>query len=103
MTVADITPGCSDGPCRASGFRPCDLRALAAVGRGIEVLTVVTMLTANNFWAMSGHDRIMALNASFEQLGLMAGFLLVSVMAMRTQRQQSPTAQLHSIEASHDW
>jgi uncharacterized membrane protein YphA (DoxX/SURF4 family) len=70
---------------------------------GIDVSTVVTMLTANNFWAMSSRDRIMALNAFFEQLGLMAGFLLVSVMAMRRQRQQSSTAQLHSIEASHDW
>jgi hypothetical protein len=67
------------------------------------VLTAVAMRTANNFWAMTGHDRIMALNAFFEQLGLMAGFPPVSVMAVRTQRPQSSTAQLHSIEASHDW
>jgi uncharacterized membrane protein YphA (DoxX/SURF4 family) len=41
---------------------------------GLDVLTAVAMLTANNFWAMTGHDRIMALNVFFEQLGLMAGF-----------------------------
>jgi uncharacterized membrane protein YphA (DoxX/SURF4 family) len=70
---------------------------------GFGVLTAVATLTANNFWAMTGHDRIIALNAFFEQLGLMAGFFLVSVMAVRTQRPQSSTAQLHSIEASHDW
>jgi uncharacterized membrane protein YphA (DoxX/SURF4 family) len=70
---------------------------------GLGVLTAVAMLTANNFWAMTGHDRFIALNAFFEHLGLIAGFFLVSVMAVRTQRPQSSTAQLHSIEASHDW
>jgi hypothetical protein len=52
---------------------------------------------------MTGHDRIMAFDAFFEQFGLMAGFLHVSVMAVRTQRPQSSKAHLHSIEASHDW
>ena len=52
----------------------------------LGVLTAVAMLTANNFWAMTGHDRFMALNAFFEHLGLIAGFVLVSVMAVRTQR-----------------
>jgi uncharacterized membrane protein YphA (DoxX/SURF4 family) len=70
---------------------------------GLGVLTAVAMLTANNFWAMTGHERFMALNAFFEHLGLIAGFLLVSVMSRRTQRPQSSTAQLHSIEAPHDW
>jgi hypothetical protein len=51
---------------------------------------------------MTGHDRFMALNAFFEHLGLIAGFFLVSLMAVRPQRPQSSTAQLHSIEASHD-
>jgi len=66
-------------------------------------LTAVATLTANNFWAMTGHDRIMALNAFLERLGLMAGFFLVSVMAVRTQRPQSSKAHLRSIGASHDW
>jgi len=33
---------------------------------GFGVLTAVATLTANNFWAMTGHDRIMALNVFFE-------------------------------------
>jgi hypothetical protein len=51
---------------------------------------------------MTGRDRFMTLNAFFEHLGLIAGFLLVSLIAARTQCRQSTTAQLHSIEASHD-
>ena len=84
--------------------------ALVIVGRGVwlgagglGVLTAVAMWTANSFWTMTGHDRFMALNAFFEHLGLIAGFVLVSFMAMRTQRPQSSAAQLQSIEASHDW
>ncbi|GLR84076.1 DoxX family protein [Bradyrhizobium iriomotense] len=45
---------------------------------GLGVLTAVAMLTANNFWAMTGHDRFMALNGFFEHLGLIAGLVLVS-------------------------
>ena len=83
--------------------------ALVIVGRwvwlgagGLGVLTAVAMLTANNFWAMTGHDRFIALNAFFEHLGLIAGFFLVSVMAVRKQRPRSSTAQLHSMESSYD-
>jgi uncharacterized membrane protein YphA (DoxX/SURF4 family) len=68
----------------------------------LGVLTAVAMLTANNFWAMAGHDRFVALNAFFEHLGLIAGLVLVSVMALRTPFLHSSTAQLHSFEASHD-
>jgi uncharacterized membrane protein YphA (DoxX/SURF4 family) len=60
---------------------------------GLGVVTLVAMLTANNFWTMNGHDRFMALNSFFEHLGLIAGFVLVSVMA--TQRPHS--LQLNSI------
>jgi uncharacterized membrane protein YphA (DoxX/SURF4 family) len=45
---------------------------------GLGVLTAVAMLTANNFWAMVGHDRFMALNGFFEHLGLIAGLVLVA-------------------------
>jgi uncharacterized membrane protein YphA (DoxX/SURF4 family) len=83
--------------------------ALVIVGRwvwlgagGLGVLTAVAMLTANNFWAMTGHDRFMALNAFFEHLGLIAGFVLIAVMSVRTPLPHSSTAQLHSFEASHD-
>jgi uncharacterized membrane protein YphA (DoxX/SURF4 family) len=69
---------------------------------GLGVLTTVAMLTANNFWAMTGHHRFMALNAFFEHLGLIAGLVLVSVIALLTPLAHSSTAQLHSLEASHD-
>jgi uncharacterized membrane protein YphA (DoxX/SURF4 family) len=73
------------------------------VGAGsLGVLTAIAMLTANNFWAMTGHDRFMALNAFFEHLGLIASFVLVSVMSVRTPRPHSSTVQLQSLEASHD-
>jgi uncharacterized membrane protein YphA (DoxX/SURF4 family) len=62
--------------------------ALVVAGRwvwlgagGLGVLTAVAMLTANNFWVLSGYDRFMALNAFFEHLGLIAGLVLVSVHA----------------------
>jgi uncharacterized membrane protein YphA (DoxX/SURF4 family) len=62
--------------------------AFVAAGRwvwlgagGLGVLTAVAMLTANNFWALSGNDRFMALNAFFEHLGLIAGLVLVSAYA----------------------
>src|SRR5271170_2562893 len=83
--------------------------ALVIVGRwvwlgagGLGVLTAVAMFVATNFWTMTGHDRFVALNAFFEHLGLIAGLILVSVMAVRTQLPHSTTAQLHSLEASHD-
>ena len=44
---------------------------------GLDALIAVAMLIANNFWAMTGRNRIMTLNAFFGQHGLMAGFLLV--------------------------
>lgn len=59
--------------------------ALVVAGRwvwlgagGLGVLTAVAMLTANNFWALAGHDRFMALNSFFEHLGLIAGLVVVA-------------------------
>jgi uncharacterized membrane protein YphA (DoxX/SURF4 family) len=83
--------------------------ALVIVGRwvwlgagGLGVLTAVAMFTANSFWTMTGHDRFIALNAFFEHLGLIAGFVLVAVISVRAPLPHSSTAQLHSLEASHD-
>jgi uncharacterized membrane protein YphA (DoxX/SURF4 family) len=53
---------------------------------GLGVLTAITMLVAQNFWAMTGHDRFTALNGFFERLGLIAGFVLVSIVSQRRQR-----------------
>jgi uncharacterized membrane protein YphA (DoxX/SURF4 family) len=50
---------------------------------GLGVLTAIAMLTANNFWALSGHDRFMALNAFFEHLGLIAGLVVVAQAASK--------------------
>ena len=55
---------------------------LVWLGAGaLGVLTAVAMLVANDFWAMTGQDRFMALNTFFEHLGLIAGFVLVSIRA----------------------
>jgi uncharacterized membrane protein YphA (DoxX/SURF4 family) len=50
---------------------------------GLGVLTAVAMLTANDFWAKTGHDRFLAVNAFFEHLGLIAGLVLIAVLALR--------------------
>jgi uncharacterized membrane protein YphA (DoxX/SURF4 family) len=54
---------------------------------GLGVLTAVAMLTANNFWALTGHERFIALNTFFEHLGLIAGLILVCVMTEPKQHQ----------------
>ena len=66
--------------------------ALVILGRwvwlgagGLGVLTAVAMLTANDFWTKTGHERFMAVNAFFEHLGLIAGLVLVSVLSLRKQ------------------
>jgi uncharacterized membrane protein YphA (DoxX/SURF4 family) len=52
---------------------------------GLGVLTAVAMVTANDFWAMTGHDRFMATNAFFEHLGLIGGLVLVSMLSLRSK------------------
>ena len=54
---------------------------------GLGVLTAIAMLTANNFWALTGHDRFMAVNRFFEHLGLIAGLILACVL---TEAKQHP-------------
>jgi uncharacterized membrane protein YphA (DoxX/SURF4 family) len=67
--------------------------ALVIVGRwvwlgagGLGVLTAVSMLVANDFWAQTGHDRFMATNAFFEHLGLIAGLVLITALSLREQK-----------------
>jgi uncharacterized membrane protein YphA (DoxX/SURF4 family) len=52
---------------------------------GLGVLTAVAMLAANDFWAMTGHERFMELNTFFEHFGLIAGLVLVSMQAVDVQ------------------
>ena len=40
---------------------------------------------SHDFWAQTGHDRFLAVNAFFEHLGLIAGLVLVSIMSLRSQ------------------
>ena len=68
--------------------------ALVVAGRwvwlgagALGVLTAVAMLAANNFWALSGHDRFMAFNSFFEHLGLIAGLVLVCVYATQPAKR----------------
>jgi uncharacterized membrane protein YphA (DoxX/SURF4 family) len=61
---------------------------------GLGVLTAVAMYAADDFWTKTGHDRFMAVNAFFEHLGLIAGLVLVSILALRQGAN-------HRYEASH--
>jgi uncharacterized membrane protein YphA (DoxX/SURF4 family) len=54
---------------------------------GLGVLTAVSMLVANNFWAQTGQDRFMATNAFFEHLGLIAGLVLITTLSPRKQQR----------------
>ena len=49
----------------------------------LSALTAIAMLVANNFWALEGHERLIALNAFFEHLGLIGGFALAAILAYR--------------------
>ncbi len=49
----------------------------------LSALTAIAMLVANNFWALEGHERFMALNSFFEHLGLIGGFALAAILAYR--------------------
>jgi uncharacterized membrane protein YphA (DoxX/SURF4 family) len=48
---------------------------------GLGVLTAVAMVVANKFWDVGGPDRIRALNEFLEHAGLVAGFVLVAMIA----------------------
>jgi uncharacterized membrane protein YphA (DoxX/SURF4 family) len=54
---------------------------------GLGVLTAVSMLVANNFWAQTGHDRFMTTNAFFEHLGLIAGLVLITALSLQEQQR----------------
>ena len=56
----------------------------------LGVLTAIAMLVANNFWAMEGPARFMAMNTFFEHLGLIAAFSLAAMVAANTGRREDP-------------
>ena len=52
----------------------------------LGVLTAIATVSANAFWAMHGHDRFVALNAFFEHIGLIAGFVMAALIAEHDAR-----------------
>jgi len=54
----------------------------------LGVLTAIATLAANDFWVMSGHERFVAINAFFEHIGLIAGFVMAALIAEHAQRGQ---------------
>jgi uncharacterized membrane protein YphA (DoxX/SURF4 family) len=51
---------------------------------GVGVLTAVAMLVANNFWAAPAGSQLHVANDFFEHVGLIAGFVLVALIADRS-------------------
>lgn len=47
----------------------------------LSVLTAIAMYVANDFWNMQGTARVMATNTFLEHVGLIAGFVMVALIA----------------------
>jgi uncharacterized membrane protein YphA (DoxX/SURF4 family) len=59
---------------------------LVWLGAGaLGVLTAIATLTANRFWTMDGDARFTATNAFFEHVGLIAGFVMVALIAAHAE------------------
>jgi uncharacterized membrane protein YphA (DoxX/SURF4 family) len=48
---------------------------------GLAVLTAIAAFVAGDFWAMQGHERLMAMNTFSERLGLIAGLAMAAMLA----------------------
>lgn len=61
---------------------------LAWLGAGmLGVFTFFAALVANAFWTLHGAERFMATNAFFEHLGLIGGFVLVTMVSRTRERR----------------
>lgn len=59
-------------------------RRLVWLGAGmLGVFTVLAAFIVNDFWTMHGQERFVATNAFFEHLGLVGGFVLVTMLYRR--------------------
>lgn len=58
----------------------------------IGVLTAIATFVANDFWNFSGAARSAAFNEFFEHVGLIAGFVLVALVAEHKRRIEVPYA-----------
>lgn len=58
---------------------------LVWLGAGmLGIFTLFAATTANAFWAMpTGQERFMAINAFFEHIGLIGGFIAIAMIAAR--------------------
>jgi len=57
---------------------------LAWLGAGmLGMFTLLAALVANAFWTLQGPERFAAMNAFFEHLGLIGGFVLVAIHSRR--------------------
>jgi len=54
----------------------------------LGVLTFVASLAANDFWTMRGHARFIAINAFFEHIGLIGGFVMAAILAAHARRDR---------------
>lgn len=53
----------------------------------LGIFTLLAAITANAFWLMpAGQERFMAINAFFEHIGLIGGFVLVARVAKHKRR-----------------
>ena len=60
---------------------------LVWLGAGaLGVLTAVATLAANRFWTLEGHERFLATNTFFEHIGLVAGLVMVALIAAHAGR-----------------
>ena len=53
----------------------------------LGVLTAIATYVANDFWNMEGAARFTALNAFFEHVGLIAGFVMAALIAEHDNRR----------------
>jgi uncharacterized membrane protein YphA (DoxX/SURF4 family) len=53
----------------------------------LGVLTAIAAVTANNFWALQGHARFAAANSFFEHVSIIAGLVMVALIAAHTARR----------------
>ena len=63
------------------------LRRFVWLGAGaLGVLTAIATYVANDFWNLTGAERFAALNSFFEHIGLIAGLVLVALVAVREKK-----------------
>jgi uncharacterized membrane protein YphA (DoxX/SURF4 family) len=61
---------------------------LVWLGAGaLGVLTALATFAASPFWTMQGQARLAATNTFFEHIGLIAGFVMVAILAERNERR----------------